>query len=87
MLNGEVALVDVRSQAEWDEGHLPNAQHLVLGHLLKRADEVMDSKPIVVQCRSGNRSAIGASILKAKEVINMMGGYRDWAAAGLPIER
>jgi hydroxyacylglutathione hydrolase len=89
VLNGEVTLVDVRGKTAWDEGRLPNAQHLALGYLLNRADEVMDSKPIVVQCRTGNRSAIGSAILKAKgakEVINMMGGYRDWATAGLPIE-
>lgn len=90
ILNGEVTLVDVRGKHEWDEGRLPNAQHLMLGHLLGRADEVSDEKPVVVQCRSGNRSAIAASILQAKgikNITNLMGGYRDWAAAELPIER
>lgn len=90
ILNDEVVLVDVRNQAEWEEGHLPHARHIMLGYLMERADEVVNGKPIVVQCRSGNRSAIGASILKAKgarTVINLMGGFRDWAAAGLPIER
>jgi len=90
ILNGEVTLLDVRGQAEWDEGRLPNAQHLMLGKLMGSADEVLNGKPIVVQCVSGKRSPIAASILQAKgfdAVINMMGGYRDWASAGLPIER
>ena len=86
---GEVTLVDVRNQAEWNEGHLPNAKHIMLGTLSKRAGEVVNGHPIVVQCRSGARSAIGASILQAhgaKRVINLTGGYIDWTAAGLPIE-
>jgi hydroxyacylglutathione hydrolase len=89
ILNGEVTLLDIRNQTEWDEGHIPGAKHLMLGYLLERADEVVNGLPIVVQCRTGSRSAIGASILQAKgakEVINLQGGIRDWAAAGLPVE-
>ncbi len=90
ILNNEVTLIDVRAQTEWDEGRLPNAQHIMLGYLKERADEVVNGKPIVVQCRSGNRSAIAASVLQAagaENVINMTGGYRDWNKAGLPIEK
>ena len=90
ILNNEVTLVDVRAQTEWDEGHLPHAQHLMLGYLAERADEVINDKPIVVQCRTGNRSAIAASILKAKgvqDVTNMAGGIQAWAYANLPIEK
>ncbi len=89
ILNGEVTLLDIRNQTEWDEGHIPGAKHLMLGYLMERADEVVNGMPIVVQCRTGSRSAIGASILQAKgakEVINLQGGIRDWAAAGLPVE-
>lgn len=87
---GEVTLVDVRNQAEWDEGHLPHAQHIMLGTLLNRAEEVLNGRSIIVQCRSGARSAIGASILQArgaKHVINLTGGYLGWTAARLPIEQ
>lgn len=87
---GALTIVDIRNQAEWDEGHIPGAHHIMLGYLAQRSDEIVDGKPIVVQCRTGNRSAIGASLLLAKgatEVINMQGGIRDWASAGLPIEK
>lgn len=93
ILNGEVTLLDVRAQTEWDAGHLPNARHLMLGYLPQRVDEVIGNnpaKPIVVHCRTDRRSAIAASILQAggaKEVINLTGGIRDWAKAGLPLER
>lgn len=87
---GEVTLIDVRAKTEWDEGHLPNASHIMLGYLADRADEVANGKPVVVQCRSGARSAVGASVLQARgvnEVMNLVGGYLAWAGAGLPVEK
>lgn len=90
ILNGEVTVVDIRNQTEWDEGHIPGARHIMLGYLAQRSEEIINGQPIVVQCRTGNRSAIGASLLLAQgagEVINMQGGLRDWAQTGLPIEK
>ncbi len=90
ILNDGVVLVDVRNQTEWDEGRLPRARHIMLGYLREQADQLVTDRPIVVHCRTGHRSAIAASILQAhgaRQVINMKGGYRDWAAAGLPIEK
>ncbi len=86
--SGQVSLVDVRSETEWKEGHIPEAQHLFLGRLIETADQVDSGLPVVVQCRTGGRSAIGASILQAagiKNVINLSGGITEWNAAGLPI--
>ena len=88
ILSGEVTVVDVRAESEWDEGHIPGATHIMLGYLPERASEVLNGKPVVVQCQTGARSAIGASILKARgggEVINLEGGIREWRAAGLPV--
>jgi hydroxyacylglutathione hydrolase len=87
---GEVTVVDVRGTSEWDEGHIPGARHLMLGYLPERAGELPRNKPVVVHCRTNNRSAIGASVLQAKgitDVVLMKDGYTGWAAAGLPIER
>jgi hydroxyacylglutathione hydrolase len=87
--NGEVVLVDVRGKSEWNEGHIPGAQHYMLGYLLDTADEIINGKPIVVQCQTGGRAAIGASILQAKgarQVINMTGGYNAWMTAGKPVQ-
>ena len=89
ILNGEVTLVDVRGQTEWDEGRLPNAQHLFLGNLMENSHKAVNGKPIVVQCRTGGRSAVGASILQAagaKRVINLAGGITKWESEQLPIE-
>ncbi|CAI8725274.1 hydroxyacylglutathione hydrolase [Brevibacillus sp. IT-7CA2] len=85
---GEVHVVDVRNLAEWKEGHIPDAQHIMLGTLAMRLDEIPHDKPLLVQCRSGARSAIGASILQAngfKDVMNLSGGILEWQKDGLTV--
>ncbi|MGD8857009.1 MAG: rhodanese-like domain-containing protein [Chloroflexota bacterium] len=49
-----------------------------------------NGKKVVVQCQTGARSAIAASILQAQGIVNvanMMGGFRDWQLADLPTEQ
>ena len=91
IINNEVKLIDVRNQDEWEAGHLPNAHHIMLGTLPNRLDEIgKNGRSIVVQCRSGVRSAIAASILQAngiENVTNLAGGYLGWAKARLPIQK
>jgi hydroxyacylglutathione hydrolase len=90
ILKGQVTVLDIRALSEWNEGHLPGAKHIMLGYLPNRIREIPTGKPVVVHCRTQNRSAIGASVLQAKgipNVIKMRAGYQGWAAAGLPIER
>ena len=87
--DGEVVLVDVRSQSEWNEEQIPGAKHIMLGYLGDRIAELPANKAIVVQCRTGVRSSIGASILKASGfdcVINLKGGIEAWKAARMPAE-
>lgn len=90
ILKGKVTVLDIRALSEWNEGHLPGAKHIMLGYLPKRIMEIPTDKPVVIHCRTQNRSAIGASVLQAKgipNVVKMEAGYQGWAAAGLPIER
>lgn len=89
ILRNEITVVDVRNAEEWNGGHLPQAKHIMLGYLPARTAEIPIEKPVIVQCQTGARSAIGASILQARgiaNVINLMGGIRDWRIAGLPVE-
>lgn len=87
---GRAVILDVRNQTEWDEGHIPGAHHIMLGYLAERSAELTtNGKRVVVQCQTGSRSAIGASILQASgiaNVANLMGGIRDWQLAGLPVD-
>lgn len=84
----DVTLVDVRGGAEWRAGHIASATHVPLGYLATRVGELPTDRPLVVQCRSGSRSAIAASLLRRlgrREVWNLAGGIDAWRAAGLPV--
>ncbi len=85
-----VTVVDVRNRSEWDAGHVPDAIHVQLGTLEQRLGEVPRDGTVVVHCQGGTRSVIAASLLAAhgyRNVINLLGGYREWAAAGYPATR
>ena len=76
-----LAVIDVRSAAEWNEGHLPSAIHIPLGQLADRLAEVPANTPLILQCQSGARSSIAASLLQKlgrKDVANLSGGYGAW---------
>lgn len=79
--NNKVNILDVRNSSEWNEGHIEGAQHIMLGTLKDHLNEVPTDKPVLVQCGSGVRSAIGVSILKSngfEKVLNLTGGYSQW---------
>jgi len=82
-------VIDVRHEREWNDGHMPSALHIPLGHLAERINEVPADRPVVVHCQGGSRSAIAASLLERlgfSGVTNLQGGMSAWAAAGLPVE-
>ncbi len=88
--NGDVHLVDVRWQREWDDGRIPGARHISLGELEQRVGEIPDDRPVVLGCATGRRSAIAASLLQRRgldEVINLEGGFHRWRDEGRPTER
>ena len=90
LLTGSVSVVDVRGAAEWAAGHLPGVPNIPLGYLADRIGELPTDRPLVVHCQSGSRSAIAASVLRSrgmKNVVNLVGGFVDWQAAGNPVER
>jgi hydroxyacylglutathione hydrolase len=84
--SGAVTLLDVRAATEFNDGHIAEAKHKFLGKLTREIGSIDQSKPIVVQCLGGARSAIAASILQRADcqVINMEGGFRAWVEAKLP---
>ncbi|PTL59712.1 rhodanese-like domain-containing protein [Paraconexibacter algicola] len=88
---GEVLLVDVREDDEWQAGHAGDAQHVPLAEVSGRLDRLRTEaagRPIAFICRSGNRSgqaARAAVDAGLTQVINVDGGMGAWLAAGLPI--
>ena len=82
--------LDVRTQAEWDQGHISKSVLIPLDELPNRLSEVPKDRDVVVVCRSGTRSKEGAAILRQAgytRVTCMTGGLQAWAAAGYPVEQ
>ncbi|MDR3080677.1 MAG: rhodanese-like domain-containing protein [Streptomyces sp.] len=79
-------LLDVREQGEWDAGHAPGAVHVPLSRLTAGAalPSAAQGRPLVVICRSGNRSQQAAELLGGRgvEAVDVRGGMNTWAAAG-----
>ena len=80
-------LLDVRTQEEWNKIHIPNATLIPLDELPSRLQEIPHDKQIIVVCHSGNRSKLGANILREAgftRVSSMAGGMNAWEQAGYP---
>ena len=84
----EVQIVDVREPYEWEAGRIEGAIYIPLNSLMGGAgdDELTTDRPVVVVCRSGNRSELGTLMLKARgyDAHNLEGGMEDWARNDLP---
>lgn len=83
-----IFLLDVREIGEWEEGYIEGANHIYVGYLKERLNEVPKDKCIVVYCDTGNRASIATSILKMngyENVVNVLGSIRAWKAAGYPL--
>lgn len=84
---GEFQLVDCREQYEWDAGRIEGAVHLPLNAIMAGGGADLDpEKPIVVICRSGNRSELATMMFRARgfEAHNLEGGMEAWDRDGLP---
>jgi glyoxylase-like metal-dependent hydrolase (beta-lactamase superfamily II) len=82
-----IQLLDVRRPMEWDAGHLEHARLKPLHQLRESLADVDRAQPVAALCRSGYRSSIATSILKAagfEQVMNVTGGYDAWRAHELP---
>ncbi len=80
-------LLDVREDFEVTEGMILGAIHIPMGELNTRLDEIDRSRPVIVLCRSGNRSARVADALTGAGFTadTMAGGMTAWQGAGLPV--
>ena len=87
-----VQRLDVRTLAEYNEGHIPGSLNLDVKeeeHFTLTADSILSKEhPVAVYCRSGNRSKKAAKILceKGYEVYELNTGITGWKAAGKVIE-
>lgn len=93
LMNQQDALVvDVREPAEFEAGHILGARNMPLSQIDARAADLKKnkSKPVVVCCASGTRSAAAVAAFKKngfEKVFSLNGGIAAWKQAGLPTEK
>jgi rhodanese-related sulfurtransferase len=92
LFNADALVLDVREDKEYATGHIPKARHIPLAQLASRVQELdkFKAKPVLVTCRSGQRSARACGLLKKAgftTVYNQAGGIMAWERANLPIEK
>ncbi len=87
--SGAPKIIDVRTPAEWQQGHLSETTHLPLSDILEgKCPESAKDEDLIVICGSGYRSNIAGSVLQRagfQKVKSMAGGLFAYANAGLPV--
>ena len=72
--NGAIIL-DVRTHAEWNDGHTDGAKHIILNTIPDHLDEIKGmNKPVIAVCKSGGRSQSATDFLKQNGVDVINGG-------------
>lgn len=86
---GEVVVIDVRPQAEFDTAHLPYAQSMPLFEVERRIRELPKRKPVVAYCRGPfclmAREAVGLLRAAGVRATLLSDGVAEWRARGLPV--
>jgi rhodanese-related sulfurtransferase len=88
----EAQLIDVRTPAEYNRGHLPGAKNLNLfdDDFKQQLEKLDKEKPVYVYCQVGGRSAECADMLKSmgfKNITDMDGGFGKWVKSELPFQK
>ena len=86
----ELQILDVRERSEWEAAHIPDSVFEPWHDIDDLPDDLDGSKPIAVICGSGERAAVGASLVQrfgGGEVIHVIdGGVPKWKRLGNPVE-
>jgi rhodanese-related sulfurtransferase len=89
--DGEVKLIDVREDNEWDAAHAAGAIHLGKGIIERDIETTVPDKAteLILYCGGGYRSALAADVLQKMgytNVFSMAGGWKAWKESGAEIE-
>ena len=74
-------ILDVRTNKEYENGHIPGAIHVPLSDIGDKIKKIKKDKELVVYCQSGNRSIWAIKRLMGmgyKNLFNLKGGYHAW---------
>lgn len=81
-------IVDLRGASEYKSGHIKGTENIFIGTLEKDLDKIKKDQQVIIHCQSGDRSAIGYSLLAKhgfKNIKNYPGGISEWANTGNPV--
>jgi rhodanese-related sulfurtransferase len=81
-------VIDVRTDVEFEAGHIPAARHISLADIQGESGSLAKDKPVIIYCRSGNRSGPAAEAFAASgwDAKSIDGGLIAWREAGLELE-
>jgi rhodanese-related sulfurtransferase len=90
LLNQGALLLDVRTAAEFESGHVIDARHLPQEQLAQAGETYKryKDKVVITCCETGARSGAAARVLQAQgftKVVNLRGGLQAWRADSLPL--
>lgn len=74
-------IIDVRTESEYNNGHIKGVENIVLTSLEKNLQKISRDKPVIVHCQSGLRAAMAYSIMKRNGIKNLsiyLGGINKW---------
>jgi len=89
MENGGAQIIDVRETWEYENGHVPGADHIPVNTVFARRSELSGDQDIIFVCAVGQRSALACEMAAAAgftRLYNMEGGTEAWIKAGFPVE-
>ena len=90
-IDHELVLLDVRTQSEYNDGHIKNAINISHDYILEKPELVSEFKDsqIVVFCRSGVRAGKVIQMLESlgfQDIIDIDGDMLAWSKAGYSVE-
>jgi rhodanese-related sulfurtransferase len=88
LIEAGAEVVDVRTESEYAAGHIAGSRHVPLADIQSEAAGLDREKPLIVYCRSGERSGLAADAFAASgwEAHSIEGGLLQWAEDGLELE-
>ncbi len=80
-------ILDVRDPSEYKEGYIAGAVNIPIRDLPAKIASLPKDKPILVYCGIGHRGAMAVVFLRGQgyNVKSIMGGYKGWVGANLPV--
>jgi rhodanese-related sulfurtransferase len=87
LIEAGAELIDVRRPYEFEGGRIAGARNVEMNELARHAEELPRDRPVLLYCRSGNRSAMASEALRQAgfDAHHLTGGLEAWIADGRPL--